>query len=172
MSPTERCSSCAWTLAAALAASASLPGCSIVDALLPDARTPTTRAQEVVAWCAEFPEDSVARRSLVETVEPAYSYVHAAMLREPRLRGARLRLRPAPGLSREALERGLQCHQARVLLGMAAARDEDPYFLPGVWLDIEADSEGAAFEVAVRATAYADAQEVLQRARRFVARVQ
>jgi hypothetical protein len=112
----------------------------------------------------------VTTPSLVESVEPAYSYVASGPInREARLRGALIHLRPVAGLSRETLQRSLECHQAHVALGTAPSRDADPYFLPDVWLDIDADSEGDGFTVAVRTTAFENARDILQRARRFAA---
>jgi hypothetical protein len=72
-------------------------------------------------------------------------------------------------MGRESLQRGLECHQAHVVLGTASARDQDPYVLPGAWLQIDADSEGDGFVVAVRTDVLPDAKDVLQRARRFLA---
>ncbi len=107
--------------------------------------------------------------SLVDTVEPAYAYVSSGPAdREARLRGARLHLRPAPGLSRESIQRSLECHQAHVVLGASPRVDADPYVLPGVWLDIGADSEDDGFVVTVQTSSFDDAKSVLQRARLFV----
>jgi hypothetical protein len=90
-------------------------------------------------------------------------------MREAKLRGARLFLRPAPEISRESLQRTLECHQSRVLLGREPELPDDPYVLSGAWLDIAADSTGDGFVVDVRADTFQDAQRVLERAQRFVA---
>jgi hypothetical protein len=58
-----------------------------------------------------------------------------------------------------------------VVLGAALARDEDPYVLPGVWLDIDAESEGDGFVVTVQTDALPIAEGVLERARRFAAQL-
>jgi hypothetical protein len=76
-------------------------------------------------------------------------------------------MRPAPGLSRESLQRALECHEAKVLLGTEKELPDDPYTLPDTWLDIDADSEGDGFSVAVRTDHFPTAQLVLARARRF-----
>ncbi len=105
----------------------------------------------------------------VEAVEPAYVYMQSGSATlEARLRGARLHLRPGPSMSRESLQRGLECHQAHVVLGGASPSETDPYVLPGAWLDIDAESEGDGFVVAVRTDDVRSAKGVLERARRFV----
>ena len=107
----------------------------------------------------------------VETVQPAYSYVSSGPSTiEARLRGARLFLRPLPGLSHESLQRSLECHQSRVVLGVAPEFADDPYVLRGTWLDIVADSTGDGFVVAVQADTFPDAKRVLERAHRFAGR--
>jgi hypothetical protein len=146
-------------------------GCSAFR-WLRDTRTPAERAEDVGS-CVGFSEGdirAVITPSVVEKVEPAYAYVAApAMAREARLRGARLYLRPLPGLTRETLQHSLDCHQAHVALGKAPRRDDDPYSLPNLWVDIDADSSHGLFTVAVQATDFDDAKDILQRARRFAA---
>jgi hypothetical protein len=140
---------------------------------LPDTRTPSEHAGEVARRCAVFSEDAVGplvAPASVEAVEPAYTYIASGSAeREARLRGALIHLRPGPAMSRESIQRALECHQAHVVLGAASARDDDPYVLPGAWLDIDADSDGDGFVVAVRSDALGDARGVLERARRFAA---
>jgi hypothetical protein len=139
---------------------------------LPDLRTPADRAREVEPRCKGFAEDVPAPLPLsgaVESVEPAYSYVKSGPNdRDPRLRGARLHVRPLPGLSRESMQRTLECHQANVTLHASEVRDEDPYVLPGRWVDIDVDSEGDGFVVAVQTESFDDARRILERGRRFV----
>jgi hypothetical protein len=121
--------------------------------------------------CASFSEETAMQAfapSQIESVEPAYSFVSSGPIdRQARLRGARVHLRPAPSLSRELLQRSLECHQSRVALGAVEQLADDPYVLPGAWLDIDVDSEGDGFVVAVRVDKLADAKAILERARRF-----
>lgn len=149
-------------------------GCRI-PGLVPDMRTPADRAREVEPRCAGFTEESVAALlspSSLDSVQPAYSYVQSGPDdHEARLRGARLEIKPLPGFSREALTRSLECHEARVTLGQAAARADDPYVLPGAWVDIDVDSKGDGFVVLVRTDQFDDARRVLERARRFAGAV-
>ena len=157
-------------LAAAVACAA---GCAGVPFLLPDTRGPADEARAIEPRCAGFTEEAAAPMlspAAIDAVEPAYSYVKAGPDdHEARLRGARIRIKPLPGFSREALARHLECHEARVTLGRVAARADDPYVLPGTWLDIDVDSEGDGFVVLVRTDEIALARRVLERGRSFAA---
>ncbi len=148
-------------------------GCAILSPL-PDMRTPNDRARELAPKCsAQSDSGSLFATSpaLVESVEPAYSFVASGPVdRQARLRGARLHLRPTTGLSRESLQRSLECHEGNVLLGRASELVDDPFVLPDVWLDILAESEGDGYVVTVRTESLDDARRVLDRARRFAAR--
>jgi hypothetical protein len=55
------------------------------------------------------------------------------------------------------------------VLGAVQQLANDPYVLPEAWLDIDVDSEGDGFVVAVRVDRLADAKVILERARRFAA---
>ncbi len=147
-----------------------LVGCNGWLPFLPDTRTPADHARAMTAKCARESEQQAAgalSASLVETVEPAYSTVASGNDRAIRLRGARLHLRPVVNESPEALERALECHQARVTLGESPAMTNDPYVLGGAWLDIDVDSTGDGLVAAVRVDGFEDARRVLDRARRF-----
>jgi hypothetical protein len=154
-----------------IASCALLGGCALISPL-PDMRTASDRARELSPKCSGAPESATAQAltpSMVESVEPAYSYVSSGPVdRQARLRGARIHLRPAGPQSREALQRGLECHEVSVLLGRTGSASDDPYALDNVWLDISVDSEGDGFVVLVRTESLADAKLVLDRARRFV----
>jgi hypothetical protein len=160
-----------WTHRLFIAALAYLPGCAFLP--VPDFRTPADHAREVVPRCRSFSEDAsqqLLAPSLIESVEPSYSYVSSNSIdREARLRGARMHLRPTGAMSHESIQRSLECHQAHVVLGLAPARDDDPYVLTGTWLEINADSEGDGFVVAVQTMNFETARSVLERARRFAA---
>lgn len=150
---------------------ASVVGCRLFLPM-PDLRTPADHARELETKCKSTLADDTApvfSASVIESVEPAYSHVSSGPGdREARLRGARIHVRPLPGLSRESLQRDLECHEARVTLGTAQAVADDPYVLPDRWLDIDVDSEGDGFVALVRVDAFEDARAVLARARRFV----
>jgi hypothetical protein len=145
--------------------------CSGVPFLVPDARTAADRARELEPKCKDFGEASVAPMltpSAIDTVEPAYSYVKSGPVdREARLRGARIRIKPLPGFSKETIARSVECHQARVTLGEAPPRTDDPYVLPGMWLDVDVESEGDGFAILVRSDVPDVARRALERARRY-----
>lgn len=124
----------------------------------------------MTARCANESEGQAAGAlspSVVEGVEPAYSTVPSGNDRAIRLRGARLYLRPAFNESPQALQRALECHQARVTLGDTPAIADDPYVLSGAWLDIDVDSNGDGLVALVRVERFDDARRVLERARSF-----
>ncbi len=137
---------------------------------LPDTRTPADRARAMAAKCTQESEQQAAGAlspSLVEAVEPAYSTVPSGNDRIIRLRGARLHLRPTLNVSAEALQRTLECHQARVTLGDSPAVADDPYVLPGAWLAIDVESGGDGLVAAVLVDRFDDARRILDRARSF-----
>lgn len=160
-------------LALRVVLTSALVGCGGIPFLSPDVRTPADRAREIEPKCHGFGDDSAApllSRSAIDSVEPAYSYVKSGPVdREARLRGARIHVRPLPGFSREAMDRSLECHEARVLLGRVPGAADDPYVLEGNWLDIDVDSEGDGFVVSILADDRDAAQRVLERAQRFAA---
>src|SRR5579859_3083345 len=88
-----------------------LPACHF---FVPDTRTPVDRANEIAPRCQGFAEEAAAQLlspAIVDSVEPAYAYVQSGPAdRQARLRGARIRLRPIGGLSRESIDRSLECH--------------------------------------------------------------
>jgi hypothetical protein len=147
-----------------------LPACHF---FVPDTRTPADRAGEIMPRCAGFTEEagaSLLSPAIVDSVEPAYAYVQSGPSdRQARLRGARIRLRPIAGLSRESIDRSLECHESRVVLGATPALVDDPYALAGEWLDIDVDSEKDGFVVQVETDDLPAARDVLQRAKRFAA---
>ena len=150
-----------------------LTGCAGIPFLSPDVRTPADRAHEIEPKCQGFGDETAApllARSAVDSVEPAYSRVKSGPVdREARLRGARIHVRPLPGFSREAMDRSLECHEARVMLCRVPAGPDDPYVLEGEWLDIDVDSEGDGFVVSILGDNIDAARRVLERAQRFAA---
>jgi hypothetical protein len=147
-----------------------LGGCALFSPI-PDLRSPADRAREIEPKCRDLTQDPAIGTPYardVDSVEAAYVHVQSGPSdREARLRGARIHVRPLPGLTRESLQRTLECHEARVTLRGADGEDTDPYVLPGRWLDIDVASEGDGFVVAVQVDGFDDARRVLDRARRF-----
>lgn len=138
-----------------------------------DFRSPADHAKDNASRCSGYTiakNPSVFQPSSVEKVEPAITHVPSGPIPDSaRLRGALLYLGPAPNLTRELIQRALECHEVHVLLGSENELPSDPYTLPGAWLDIDAQSQGDGFTVAVRSDDFATAQQVLERARQFVA---
>jgi hypothetical protein len=125
-------------------------GCSIYR-MLSGTQTQAEYAQRVEPRCAAFRDTEAANLlspSAVEGVEPAYSYVQSGSDRRANLSGARIHVRPLPGTSPEGLTRDLECHQAHAVLVGAQPRDDDPYILPGQWVDLEVSSERDGFAAA------------------------
>jgi hypothetical protein len=147
-------------------------GCSFYRTLT-GTQTLAEHAQSVEPRCVDFRDDGATLMLspvAVERVEPAYSYVQSGNDRRPNLRGARILVKPLPGISAEGLTRSLECHEARAVLHDAGPSDDDPYVLPGQWVDVAVSSEGDGFVVLARVMSVSDARSVLDRARRFAAR--
>lgn len=137
-------------------------------------RTPADRAREIEPRCQGLTQEATASMlspGAVESVEPAYSYVKSGPNdHEARLRGARIHVRPLPGMTKESMTRALECHEARVTLGREPPIDDDPYVLADTWVDIDVDSEGDGFAVNARVDEIETARRVLDRAKRFASR--
>jgi hypothetical protein len=152
---------------------ASTGSCRIFSPL-PDMRTALDHAREIEPRCKGLPGPPLLETlppTAIDSVEPAYSYVQSGPVSpEARLRGARIRVRPLPGLSREALTRSLECHEVEVTLGGAPPDQDDPFVSAGLWLDVDVDSERDGFSVFIRTDEFTDAQQVVERARRYAAK--
>jgi hypothetical protein len=141
--------------------------------LLPDNRNTVDRAHELSETCEEQ-EDAgpvvvpeALSPSLIERVEAAYTHMNAGAGGDLRLRGVKLHLRPALNMPVGVLERALECHEARVTLGDATELPDDPYVLPGVWLEIDVSATKEGLVAAVLADGPDDARRVVERAHRF-----
>jgi hypothetical protein len=137
---------------------------------IPDVRTPADRAHDLDARCrtdSEQAGEAYVSSQAIQSVEPYSTVVPSSSGHDARMLGARIHVRPLPGLTRELLALTLQCHQARVVLGAATAASDDPYVLPDDWLTIDVDSEGNGFVVDVYPVDFKNGREVLARARRY-----
>jgi hypothetical protein len=139
--------------------------------ILPDTRTPADRARELTARCKEDPGHAVdaLTPAIVERVDGFYVWMHGGGSDNTRLRGANLHMRPSLSVPPAELQRALECHEANVTLGAASELPEDPYVLPGSWLDIHVSSTDEGLVAAVGTDSFEDARVVLGRAQRFVA---
>jgi hypothetical protein len=139
-------------------------------------RDSTMTAQAFVdGRCADVSEEQIApllAPAMVEKVEPADDQVLVNRKTQQwaaRPGGARLSIRPAPGLTREWLARALECHAARVTAGRIAIAPDDPYGLPSRPVTIEVTSSADGFAVLVRSDSMDDAKAILDRAQRLAA---
>jgi hypothetical protein len=162
------------TLAATALALTGLTGCYVASFFVPVTKTPADQAHDLDKKCRGFSDpgalSSLLPDSAIDSVEPAYS--HVVDPPADHLRGAKIHVRPLPGISKETLTRTLECHEAGVVLGTVPATEGDPYTLPQHWLDFDVDSDGDAFIVLVRTGVeenIKDAQAVLARTRSYFA---
>jgi hypothetical protein len=88
-----------------------------------------------------------------------------------KIEGTKLLVRPPVAMSSEQLSRNLQCASARAALGRVdpGALPNDPYGLPGAWVDIDVNPEGDNFAVTLRADSVPHNILLLRRATAFAA---
>jgi hypothetical protein len=160
--------SLAWSWAASIA----LSGCGSCAwfPLLPDKRTPVDRAHELDDICeadAGPVAADVLSPSVIESVQAAYIHVNQGAGGDLRLRGANLHMQPTLNTPVAVLQRALACHEAAVTLGVAPELPEDPYVLPGSWLEIDVSATNLGLVAAVLTDSPDDARRILERAHRF-----
>ncbi len=76
-------------------------------------------------------------------------------------------MRPTVTIPVGVLQRALECHEAAVTLGDAPELPEDPYVLPGSWLQIDVSVTNEGLMAAVLTNTPDDARRVIERAHRF-----
>jgi hypothetical protein len=105
----------------------------------------------------------------IEGVEPLYNSVVGYKTGQfSELTGTALTVRPIPGVTAEWLTRALECHSAKRVAGsIAGVAPNDPFFLPGRMVEIDARSVHGGFRVEVRAAGPAEGHQVLDRAKAF-----
>jgi hypothetical protein len=88
---------------------------------------------------------------------------------EDRVAGAKIVIRPPDGISVDRMTRLLQCHSARALLGQIDVSEwpDDPFWLPGAWLDIEVRPEGGNYVVSVETDSVRNNLKIAARAKAF-----
>lgn len=144
-------------------------GCTLTDFNPPPPLTTADKAASIErARCTPDVDDArlipVITGTAVDSVEPLYTS-------DTHLSGAVIRLRAAQGTTADWLDRALECHGAKRLLqhapdGMMA---NDPFWLPGRMVDIDAQPARDGFKVTVRGESPDDAQEILIRANLYLA---
>ena len=138
--------------------------------LLPDNRTSVDRAHELDNECNGDPGPLAADAlspSSIESVQAAYMHVNQGAGGDLRLRGANLHMRPTVNMPVGVLQRALECHEAAVTLGRAPELPEDPYVLPGSWLEIDVSATNQGLMAAVLTDSPDDARRVVVRAHKF-----
>jgi hypothetical protein len=158
--------------------------CALLACVVSAGCAPTTEAQtapkaavalEQRRCSANLGEETIAEvlnGAAVEHWEPAYFSAPGAGTYYRRLAGAAFTVRPGNGYSAEWLDRALECHSARRLLGQLPSQEQayDPFWLPGRMVDIDVESTGKDFLVSVRSLDVADAHEIMARAKAFTER--
>jgi hypothetical protein len=156
---------------AVLATAASIVGCDANPV-----KSPSDEATERVRTrCASNGDETaiapVLDGSAIESVEPLYNQGEggARIGHWSVLAGTAITVRAIPGVTAEWLTRALECHSARRVMGSipSSATPNDPFWLPGRMIDIEAQSAHGAFRIEVRGAGPAEGRQVLDRARAF-----
>jgi hypothetical protein len=158
----------AWSWATSIA----LSGCGSCSwfPLLPDNRSTVDRAHELADSCEEDAGSLAADAlspSIIESVQAAYMHVNQGAGGDLRLGGVNLHMRPTVNMPVGVLQRALACHQAAVTLGSAPELPEDPYVLPGRWLEIDVSPTNQGLMAAVLTDSPDDARRVIERAHKF-----
>jgi hypothetical protein len=154
--------------AAALALAAATSACAE-----PSARTPADEAAFMERTrCASDDDDKALAPVLggdaVQRVQPLYSTVEGAKTgHQSELRGAVVTVSALPGITAEWLDRALECHSAKEVLGHGPTLSDDPFWLPGSSVNIDVTSDRDGFNVAVSAYSANDARRILDRANAF-----
>jgi len=151
-------------------------GCATVSpAVVPPNPADEARAMEH-ARCGPDIDDAALAPVLggqaVDAVEPHYTRVQSGMYGVgARLDGSVVHVRALQGMTAEWLDRALECHSARRVLGRVpdTMLPNDPFWLPGRMVDIDAQPARGGFVVAVRGSTLDDAQEILIRTNAFMA---
>lgn len=104
----------------------------------------------------------------VQRVQPLYSTIEGAKTgHQSELRGAVVIVSALPGITAEWLDRALECHSAKEVLGHEPKLSDDPFWLPGSSVNIDVTSDRDGFNVAVSAYSANDARRILDRANAF-----
>ncbi len=118
--------------------------------------------------------NTIFNREAVMRFEPAYlsaqSCGGAGGGCYKRLAGAVITLKAMKGVTAGWLDRALECHSARRVLGRIPPDQipNDPFWLPGRTVDIDVVATGPEFAATIRSLEVSDAQEILERAKAFV----
>jgi hypothetical protein len=112
--------------------------------------------------------DVLSRPGLVEAVYEDREEQHWGHNTVSQLKGAKIMLRPEPGISRPMLGRALQCRIAKTFAAGVATNDTDP--LSTGHPDVEVMETNTGYMVVVRSRNEEDAREIVRRANNLLAR--
>jgi hypothetical protein len=151
---------------------------AVVSTLLSACATeppPAVRAASTERMQCDGDATSVAAMAFLRSndvlqIRPLYSHVMVLPNNaEERVTGAKLLVRPPPGMSADAMTRALQCHSARVVLQEVNGAEvaNDPFWLSGRWVHILVTPESGNFAVTVMADTVHDNLEIFGRASRY-----
>jgi hypothetical protein len=104
----------------------------------------------------------------VQRVQPLYSTIEGAKSgHQAELRGAIVTVSALPGVTAEWLDRALECHSAKEVLGHEPTPSDDPFWLPRSTVNIDVTSDRDGFNIAISAYSANDARQILDRANAF-----
>lgn len=110
----------------------------------------------------------VLRGEAVQSIEALYREGDGSRRgTPPELRGASITVQALPGMTAESLDRALQCHSAKAMLGDDRGAWDDPFFLPGSFVGIDVRTAGYGFEVDVAGSSSDEGYAILTRAQAF-----
>lgn len=106
--------------------------------------------------------------SAIESVQAAYMHVNQGAGADLRLRGVNLHMQPTLNVPVAVLQRAVACHEAAVTMGSEPQLlPEDPYVLPGSWVEIDVSQTNLGLVVAVLSDSPDEARRIVERAHRF-----
>lgn len=88
-----------------------------------------------------------------------------------KIQGARILLRPPDGMTVDKMTRVLQCYGAQAFLGHTGqvSADNNPFFLPDGWVDIDVKVENGNYVAVLSSDTSYNNLRILQRANAFAA---
>jgi hypothetical protein len=104
----------------------------------------------------------------VQAVRPLYGSASSGKSgNQSDLRGAIMTVAALAGVTDVWLDRALECHSAKEMLGHIPASSDDPFWLPGSTVDIDVRSAKDGFDLAVTGYSTDDATQIFARAEAF-----
>jgi hypothetical protein len=122
--------------------------------------------------CSPDDDEKVLREVLsgatLQSVHPLYGHTSMGKTGSASdLRGVTVTVAAPAAVTDVWLDRALECHSARAMLGRLPAQANDPFWLPGAAVDIDVRSAKDNFDILVSAYSTEDAARVFARAEAF-----